>query len=40
MQRRKGYEGEQKTAIRRYIKDIELHLLEEEVLGGIRVFFG
>lgn len=32
--------GNKKTAIRRYIKDIELHLLEQEVLDEIRVFFG
>ena len=30
--------GNKKTAIRRYIKDIELHLLEQEVLDEIRSF--
>lgn len=31
--------GNKKTAIHRYIKDMELHLLEEEVLDEIRPFW-
>ena len=34
----KGMRENKKTAIRRYIKDIELHLLEEEVVDEIRSF--